>query len=101
MTMKTVFTALALASMALAFQPLPGHHTTRLILQNEKGSEELPHLKEHTLKEEAAQVVHDAEVAAEVALAEQETVLEESNLEAIAISAVIVAALLVPQIIHG
>jgi hypothetical protein len=62
----------------------------------EEPMEELPHLKDHTHTGDEKKAIETAELA----LALEETVLEESNLEAIALCACIAAVLLFPTLLH-
>ena len=62
----------------------------------EEPMEELPHLKDRTHYDEEKKALEKAELA----LALEETVLEESNLEAIALCACIAAVLLFPTLLH-
>lgn len=62
----------------------------------EEPMQELPHLKDHTHSDDEKKAVEKAELA----LALEETVLEESNLEAIALCACIAAVLLFPTLLH-
>ena len=57
--------------------------------------EELPHLKDHTMSHKVEDAVHRAENA----LVMQETVMEESNLETMAICLVVLGMALGPQLL--
>jgi len=71
-------------------------HSPDLFPEVESPMTELPHLKDGTEEAHTNEVVHKAEVA----LAQAETVMEESTLEAVALCSVIALALFAPTLLN-
>jgi len=71
-------------------------HDENLFPEVEAPMAELPHLKDDTEEAHVKDVVHKAELA----LALEETVLEETNMEAAVLCGVIALLLILPQLVH-